>query len=159
MNNPNRIQNHNGTVPIDDNSLLRHFRRLLKKGKIKFIKDVGALNLYDENLEGFSDKVKYAKIAIYKKGKHDSKMKTTLYQILGRYLSIDDNDDRAEKMKERNFIFRRLWPYFVRNAIKLLRNKDTRDKGELKFDFGVKNLMEYFEEFSKFEEILFGVDE
>ncbi|MBD3216133.1 MAG: hypothetical protein GF311_26200 [Candidatus Lokiarchaeota archaeon] len=34
-----------------------------------------------------------------------------------------------------------------------------RDKGNLKFDMGVENLTKYFEDFSDFEELLYGIEE
>jgi len=134
---------------IKDDVLIKFFCNRIMKKKIKFVNEMEPFDIYDESIEELRDKDKYKEID-----------KKKLVEILKDLLIEGKKDeDKAKVLKLQKLIFQRLWPHFVRNSIKLLRQKDPRDKGFLKFDFGVKNLMDYFKEFSKFEELLYGIDE
>ena len=63
----------------------------------------------------------------------------------------------SQKLKIR--LLESLWSIFIRRSIELLRDYDNRDKGEYKEDLGLVSLTEYFDEYSKFEELLFGADD
>lgn len=134
---------------ISDDFLIKNYCKLIKKGEIEFLEKMDSFDIYDKNYEELKDESNYIKI--------DTK---NLVNILND-LTIEDKkeEEKVKILKKKKIIFQKLWPNFVRSAIKYLRIKDTRDKGTFKFDFGVNNLTKYFEEFSKFEEILYGIDE
>lgn len=134
---------------IEDDILIDFYCNLIKKNEIEFIKDIEPFNIQDEDIDDSNDKNLYKEI--------DSKK---LRKILkGLLIEGKENNEKIKVFKLKRIVFQKLWPHFVRNAIKLLRNKDKRDKGVLKVDFGVKSLTDYFKEFSNFEEILYGIDE
>lgn len=139
----------NALLEIRDDTLIIYFCKLLKKKKVKFLEDTDPFDIYDDNIEELQDVKKYKDITSEK------------LRIIFKDLLIEGKE-RAEKarvLKLKKIIFQKLWPNFVRYAIQFLRIKDKRDLGALKFDLGVKNLMKYFKEFSKFEELLYGIDE
>lgn len=134
---------------INDDILIDFFCNLLKKKKIQFIKDMQKFDIYDEKIDELNDENEYKDI-------DDKKLLKILKKIT---LNKKSNEAKIEILKKKKIIFQKLWPHFVRNAIGYLRSKDFRDRGKLKFDFGVKNLTDYFVEFSSFEELLYGIDE
>ena len=133
---------------VDDDFLIKYFCDLIKENKIDYISQMEEFTIYDENIEELFDDI-YKEI-------DNIKLVKILETIL---INSKEDDKKAIVLKKQKLIFQRLWPHLVRNAIKFLRNYDKRDKGSLKFDFGVKKLMDYFDEFSKFEELLYGIDE
>ncbi|KKM99699.1 hypothetical protein LCGC14_1145250 [marine sediment metagenome] len=133
---------------IKDEILIKHYYKLIEKGEIEFLKEMDSFNINDEELD---DESKYKDI-------NDKKLVQILKDLIID-VKKDEDQEKLRILKLKKKVFQKLWPNFVRSAIKYLRIKDTRDKCEFKFDFGVKNLTKYFEEFSKFEEILYGVDE
>ncbi len=134
---------------INDDILIDYFCNLLEKKKILFMKDMQKFDIYDEDIDELNDENEYKDI-------DDKKLQKILKNLI---LNNKSDDAKIEILKKKKIIFQKLWPHFIRNAIGYLRYKDFRDRGKLKFDFGVKNLMEYFMEFSSFEELLFGIDE
>ena len=134
---------------INDDILIDFFCNLLKKKKIQFLKDIQKFDIYDEEIDELNDENEYKDI-------DDEKLQKILKNLT---LNNKSDDAKIEILKKKKIIFQKLWPHFIRNAIRYLRFKDLRDRGNLKFDFGVKNLMDYFMEFSSFEELLFGIDE
>ena len=137
------------TFEINDDILIHFFCKLLEKEKIQYIKEMEKFDIFDEDIDELSDEKEYKDI--------DNKK---LVKILNK-ITLDDKpkESKIEILKLKKIIFQKLWPHFIRNAIRHLRYKDFRDRGKLKFDFGVKSLMDYFREFSKFEELLYGIDE
>lgn len=131
---------------ITDDFLIIYCRNLLINNKIEFLNELEKFSIYDKNYEELTSE-KYKNI--------------NLIEIFDDFIIKDKNDSKVEIeiLKRKKLIFQKLWPFFVRNAIKYLRDKDSRDKGLLKFDFGVENLTDYFNEFSDFEEIIYGIDE
>ncbi|MFX0134270.1 MAG: hypothetical protein ACFFDN_11560 [Candidatus Hodarchaeota archaeon] len=145
-------QNQNLSIinaKVEDDLLINFFCDLIKNDQIDFIREMESFNIFDKNIDELSDEDKFSNVD-----------KQKLINIFEELL-IDDkqNDEKARVFKKQKIYFQKLWPHFVRNAIKFLRHKDYRDKGTLKFDFGVERLTKYFKEFSKFEEILYGIDE
>lgn len=134
---------------IEDDILIDFYCNLIKKNEIEFIKDIEPFNIQDEDIDDSNDKNLYKEIDCKKLGKI----------LKGLLIEGKENSEKIKVFKKKRIVFQRLWPHFVRNAIRLLRNKDKRDKGVLKVDFGVKSLTDYFKEFSNFEEILYGIDE
>ena len=134
---------------INDDILIDFFCNLLEKKKIQFIKDMQKFDIYDKDIDELNDKNEYKDI-------DDKKLLKILKKLT---LNNKSDDAKIEILKKKKIIFQKLWPHFVRNAIGYLRSKDIRDRGKLKFDFGVKNLTDYFVEFSSFEELLYGIDE
>lgn len=143
---------------INDDKLLSYFCELLEDNQIEFINQIEKIDLQNKEFEDLSNK-DYKEVIISKNLNTNQEKKQKLSVILLRFIDIDNSDKKVQLIKERKFVLQRLWPHFVRNAIKFLRYNDPRDKGELKFDFGVKSLTDYFEDFSKFEELLYGIDE
>ena len=145
------IDNHSQAKyqEIDDNFLIKSFCKLIKKNKIDFISQMEQFSIYDEKIEELNDDELYKKI--------DNKKLVTILE--GILINNEKDDKKAKVLKKQKIVFQKLWPHFVRNAINHLRIGDKREKGSLKFDFGVKNLMDYFDEFTKFEELLYGIDE
>jgi len=134
---------------IRDDTLIKYFCKLLKNKQVKYLEDMAPFDIYDKSIEELQDKKKYKDIT-------SEKLIKILKDLL---IEGKERGDKARVLKLKKIIFQKLWPYFVRYAIQFLRIKDKRDLGSLKFDLGVKNLMNYFKEFSKFEELLYGIDE
>jgi len=143
---------------VDDDKLINFFCKLLEERKIEFINQIKEINLFNNDFEGLNKEC-YRHVVITNDVHSVKKECLTLSHVLKKFTNLDEKKDRAKLIRERKYVLQSLWPHFVRNAIKLLRQKDQRDKGELKFDFGVKNLTDYFEKFSEFEELLYGIDE
>lgn len=131
---------------INDDQLIRYYCNLLNEDKIEFIKDMETFSIKDEKIPELNNE-KYKNID-----------KNKLLDIF-KELYEDDKENKFKIIKKKKIFFRKLWPHFVRNAIRFLRTQDLRDKGDLKFDLGVENLTKYFEDFSEFEELLYGIDE
>ncbi len=133
---------------IDDNKLINYFCDLVSKEKIEFIKNMKTFDIYDKDIPELKNE-DYKDI--------DNKKLINILKSL--ILKDKDSVNKVKILKKQKIIFQKLWPHFVRNAIKDLRSKDIRDKGTLKFDLGVKKLTDYFKKFSDFEELLYGIDE
>ncbi|KKN18394.1 hypothetical protein LCGC14_0956200 [marine sediment metagenome] len=136
-------------IEVEDDILINFFCDRIEKDEIKIVNEMELFDIHDEKIEELRCKDKYKDI-------DKNKLAKILKDLL---IEGKKGEDKAKVLKLQKLVFQRLWPHFVRNAIKLLRQKDPRDKGILKFDFGVKKLMDYFQEFSKFEELLYGIDE
>ncbi len=147
--NTEKENNNENNELISDNLLINSFCDSINNDDIQFINEIEPFNIYDENVTELNDKDLFKNIG-----------KDKLVKILKGLLIIDNKiDEEARILKKQKIVFQKFWPHFVRYAIKLLREYDTRDRGALKLDFGVKNLTKYFKEFSKFEELLYGIDD
>lgn len=153
---PNKKKNSKNL--IDDNTLIDFFCKLLQRGEIKYIRQIERINIRDKKIEELDD-TRYQEILIDETLEPKSKNFIKLSAILKEFMNIEKKPEKAQLIRKRKIILQKLWPHFIRNAINLLRYEDLRDRGELKFDFGVKELTDYFKEFSNFEELLYGIDE
>jgi hypothetical protein len=134
---------------ISDNILIKSFCESILNDDIEFITEIKPFDIFDKDVTELNDDDLFISIG-----------KEKIVKILKGLVIPEKNlDEKARILKKQKIVFQKLWPHFVRNAIKLLRDYDTRDKGSLKLDFGVKNLTKYFKEFSKFEELLYGIDD
>jgi len=143
---------------IDDDKLFEFLCDILNDSKIKFIKQIESVDLYNKELKLLNNDC-FKEVIVDESSIKSHKYKLKLSSILRNFISLEKKPNRVQLIKARKYVLQKLWTYFVRNAIKLLRQYDRRDLGELKFDFGVKNLTDYFEEFSIFEELLYGLDD
>ncbi|MBD3228696.1 MAG: hypothetical protein GF329_10975 [Candidatus Lokiarchaeota archaeon] len=134
-------KNDNG-ININDDLLFSYYYDQLKDKTISFLVNIKPVNIRNYEIDEI-DEVRFEKIELKK-----------VFKLL-----IDEKLKSHIKQKIRRYSFQQIWPNHIRAAISYLRDKDTRDKGSWKFDFGVQDLTDYFNDFSKFEEILFGIDE
>lgn len=82
-----------------------------------------------------------------------------VFKILDIISNSSRNQSYSINRKLKINLLELIWPRFIRRSIQCLRDIDKRDKGVYKSDFGVVELKNYFEEYSKFEQLLFGAHE
>jgi len=120
--------------------------------------------LNDEFLIGyFINNFKKAKFL--KRDSVKNQIKVNLKELLENEKKIEES---LVKTAEQGFIpksqqrkveiIHELWDLFIKEAIYCLRDQDLEDPNKFKQDFGIIEIKEYFEKFSKFEEILYGTD-
>jgi|SRR5271157_68266 len=155
------------TDMIDDLKLFEFFNQLLEEGQIYIFENSDSENIniskeiFQILKEGYYHRL-FEEIGIDLNGSYPESENCRLsikqiFQILWEISQPGKSLIICHKIKVK--LLNAIWSRFIRKAILLLRNKDPRDKGKYKSDLGVTSLTDYFNEFSNFEELLFGADE
>lgn len=120
---------------LDDEFLIQYFLDNFKKAK--FLKREPFKNQIKKNIKNLIDNEKKIKKTL---------SKSTLKGFIPKSQQIKID------------IIHELWELLVKEAIYCLRDEDPKDTNEFKQDFGIIEVKEYFENFSDFEEVLYGTD-
>jgi len=123
-----------------------------------------SLNLSDKMLiKSFKESLDNAKFITRKPIK--KKIKENLKVLLELEIKIEERRSKQEdigfiskELQSKIDVIHKLWELLIKEAIYCLRDRDSEDVNAFKQDFGIIEVKEYFEKFSKFEEVLYGTD-